>query len=225
MAYAIFEAGPNRVVISETWKNLALASKQTITPTGSGTLRTWSLTVTGTNPVLAFLGENNATLATRTRSGNSFTFTGFTTSGSFTAYVFDEPNFGRRDYLVITNPDTGEVNFDATLKYMKVRALLQGNANQGGSITLPAGRTYAALAGSTGNIMLAIGGLIGGGPQWQVQVLWRKGVVNINGNVASISAIETAQDLRTGTDRNPQPPSGNYGQAWVRSPILDVTGY
>lgn len=73
--------------------------------------------------------------------------------------------------------------------------------------------------------MLAIGGLIGGGPQWQVQVLWRKGVVNINGNVASISAIETAQDLRTGTDRNPQPPSGNYGQAWVRSPILDVTGY
>ncbi|MCC8671659.1 hypothetical protein LN461_20220 [Xanthomonas arboricola] len=225
MAYAIFEAGPNRVVISETWKNLALASKQTITPTGSGTLRTWSLTVTGTNPVLAFLGENNATLATRTRSGNSFTFTGFTTSGSFAAYVFDEPNFGRKDYLVITNPDTGEVHFDATLKYMKVRGLLQVNANQGGSITLPAGRTYAALAGSTGNIMLAIGGLVGGGPQWQVQVLWRKGVVNINGNVASIATIDTAQDLRTGTSGTPQPPPGNYGQAWVRSPILDVTGY
>lgn len=142
MAYAIFEAGPNRVVISETWKNLALASKQTITPTGSGTLRTWSLTVTGTNPVLAFLGENNATLATRTRSGNSFTFTGFTTSGSFTAYVFDEPNFGRRDYLVITNPDTGEVNFDATLKYMKVRALLQ-------EMPIRAGRSPCQQAGPT----------------------------------------------------------------------------
>lgn len=164
-------------------------------------------------------------LATRTQSGNSLTFTGFTTSGSFTAYVFDEPNFGRRDYLVITNPDTDQVHFDATLKYMKVRALQQGNANQGGSITLPEGRTYAALAGSTGNIMLAIGGLIGGGPQWQVQVLWRKGVVNINGNVASVSAIDTAQELRTGTDRNPKPPPGNYGQAWVRAPILDVTGY
>ncbi|MBB4604127.1 hypothetical protein GGR59_000332 [Xanthomonas arboricola] len=225
MAYAIFEAGPNRVVISETWKNLALASKQTITPTGSGVLKIWSLTVAGTNPALAFLGESNAVLATRTQSGNSFTFTGFTTSGSFTAYVFDEPNFGRRDYLVITNPDTDQVHFDATLKYMKVRALLQGNANQGGSITLPAGRTYAALAGSTGNIMLAIGGPIGGGPQWQVQQLWRKGVVNIKNNVASISAIDTAQDLRTGTDNNPQPPPGNYGQAWVRAPILDVTGY
>ncbi|WP_349782332.1 hypothetical protein [Xanthomonas arboricola] len=225
MAYAIFEAGPNRVAISETWKNLAFASKQTITPTGAGVLKAWTLTIAGTNPVLAFLGENNATLATRTQSGNSFTFTGFSTSGSFTACVFDEPNFGRRDYLVITNPDTDQVHFDATLKYMKVRGLLQANANQGGSITLPAGRTYAALAGSTGNIMLAIGGLVGGGPQWQVQVLWRKGVVNINGNVASISAIDTAQDLRTGTSGTPQPPPGNYGQAWVRSPILDVTGY
>ncbi|MCL1550454.1 hypothetical protein [Xanthomonas nasturtii] len=225
MAYAIFEAGPNRVVISETWKNLALASKQTITPTGSGVLRTWSLTVAGTNPALAFLGENNAVLATRTQSGNSFTFSGFTTSGSFAAYVFDEPNFGRRDYLVITNPDTDQVHFDATLKYMKVRALLQGNANQGGSITLPAGRTYAALAGSTGNIMLAIGGLVGGGPQWQMQLLWRKGVVNINGNVASIGVIETAQAINTGTNNTPQPPPGNYGQAWVRAPILDVTGY
>lgn len=57
MAYAIFEAGPNRVVISETWKNLALVSKQMITPTGSGVLKTWSLTVAGTNPALAFLGR------------------------------------------------------------------------------------------------------------------------------------------------------------------------
>ncbi|ASK91883.1 MULTISPECIES: hypothetical protein [Xanthomonas] len=225
MAFVRINAGPNRVVISEDWKNLALASKQTITPSGSGVLKTWSLTVAGTNPALAFLGESNAVLAQRTQSGNSFTFTGWTTGGSFTAYVFDEPNFGRMKYFWVRNPTNNQVVFDSTLKYMKVRALLQGNANQGGSITLPAGRTYAALAGSTGNIMLAIGGLIGGGPQWQVQVLWRKGVVNINGNVASISAIDTAQDLRTGTDRNPQPPPGNYGQAWVRAPILDVTGY
>ncbi|APP76877.1 hypothetical protein [Xanthomonas vesicatoria] len=225
MAYAIFEAGPNRVVISETWKNLAMASKQTITPAGSGVLKTWSLTVAGTNPVLAFLGESNAALATRTQSGNSFTFTGFTTSGSFTAYVFDEPNFGRRDYLVITNPDTNEVHFDATLKYMKVRGLLQGNANQGGSITLPAGRTYAALAGSAGNIMLAVGGVVGGGPQWLISVVWRKGVVNINGNVASISAIDTGNFSQTGANGTPFPAPGQYGQPWVRAPILDVTGY
>ncbi|WP_234817212.1 hypothetical protein [Xanthomonas citri] len=213
------------MVISEDWKNLALASKQTITPSGSGVLKTWSVTVAGTNPVLAFLGESNATLGQRTQSGNTFTFTGWTSGGSFTAYVFDEPNFGLRNYLVVRNPSNNQIVFDATLKYMKVRGLLQGNANQGGSITLPAGRTYAALAGSTGNIMLAIGGVIGGGPQWQVQVLWRKGVVNINGNVASIATVDTAQDLRSGTSGTPQPPPGNYGQAWVRAPILDVTGY
>ncbi|KGU41869.1 hypothetical protein [Xanthomonas citri] len=225
MAFVRINAGANRVVISEDWKNLALASKQTITPSGSGVLKTWSLTVAGTNPVLAFLGENNATLGQRTQSGNTFTFTGWTSGGSFSAYVFDEPNFGQRNYLVVRNPSNNQIVFDATLKYMKVRGLLQGNANQGGSITLPAGRTYAALAGSTGNIMLAIGGVIGGGPQWQVQVLWRKGVVNINGNVASIATVDTAQDLRSGTSGTPQPPPGNYGQAWVRAPILDVTGY
>lgn len=225
MAFVRINAGPNRVVISEDWKNLALASKQTITPSGSGVLKTWSLTVAGTNPVLAFLGESNATLGQRTQSGNTFTFSGWTSGGSFTVYVFDEPNFGQRNYLVVRNPSNNQIVFDATLKYMKVRGLLQGNANQGGSITLPAGRTYAALAGSTGNIMLAIGGVIGGGPQWQVQVLWRKGVVNINGNVASIATVDTAQDLRSGTSGTPQPPPGNYGQAWVRAPILDVTGY
>ncbi len=225
MAFVRINAGPNRVVISEDWKNLALASKQTITPSGGGVLKTWSLTVVGTNPVLAFLGESNAVLGQRTQSGNSFTFTGWTAGGSFTTYVFDEPTFGQRKFLVVRNPLSNQVVFDATLKFMRVRGLLQGNANQGGSITLPTGRTYAALAGSTGNIMLAIGGLLGGGPQWQVQQLWRKGVVNINGNVASIAAIDTAQELRTGTNNNPQPPPGNYGQAWVRAPILDITGY
>ncbi|MEB1099703.1 hypothetical protein VDP44_10945 [Xanthomonas campestris pv. campestris] len=225
MAFARINAGPNRVAISEDWKNLALASKQTINPTGSGVLKTWSLTIGGTNPVLAFLGENNAALMQRTQSGSNFTFTGFTTGGSFTAYVFDEPTFGRRAYLVIRNPANNQVVFDATLKYMKVRGLLQGNANQGGSITLPAGRTYAALAGSAGNIILAVGGVVGGGPQWLVSVIWRKGVVNINGNVASISAIDTGGFSQTGANGTPFPAPGSYGQAWVRAPILDVTGY
>ncbi|MCC4618246.1 hypothetical protein LL972_20005 [Xanthomonas campestris pv. asclepiadis] len=225
MAFARINAGPNRVAISEDWKNLALASKQTINPTGSGVLKTWSLTIGGTNPVLAFLGENNAALMQRTQNGSNFTFNGFTTGGSFTAYVFDEPTFGRRDYLVIRNPTSNQVVFDATLKYMRVRGLLQGNANQGGSITLPAGRTYAALAGSAGNIILAAGGVVGGGPQWLVSVVWRKGVVNINGNVASISAIDTGSFSQTGANGTPFPAPGQYGQAWVRAPILDVTGY
>ncbi|MCC4588772.1 hypothetical protein LL962_16965 [Xanthomonas sp. NCPPB 1067] len=225
MAFVRINAGPNRVVISEDWKNLALASKQTITPSGSGVLKTWSLTVSGTNPVLAFLGENNAALMQRSQSGGSFTFTGFTTGGGFTAYVFDEPNFGQRNYFVVRNPANNQVVFDATLKYMKVRGLLQGNANQGGSITLPAGRTYAALAGSAGNIIMVAGGVVGGGPQWLVSVVFRRGVVNINGNVASISAINTGEFQQTGANNSPQPPPGNYGQAWVRAPILDVTGY
>ncbi|WP_126969071.1 hypothetical protein [Xanthomonas sp. BRIP62411] len=225
MAFARINAGPNRVAISEDWKNLALASKQTINPTGSGVLKTWSLTIGGTNPVLAFLGENNAALMQRTQSGSNFTFTGFTTGGSFTAYVFDEPTFGRRDYLVIRNPANNQVVFDATLKYMRVRGLLQGNANQGGSITLPAGRTYASLAGSAGNAIVAAGGVVGGGPQWLVSVVWRRGVVNINANVASISAINTGEFSQTGANGTPFPAPGQYGQAWVRAPILDVTGY
>ena len=225
MAFVRINAGPNRVVVSESWKNPAFASKHTVTPAGGGGVQAWTLTVIGTNPMLAFVGVNNATLSHRSQSGNSFTFHGFASGGSFTAMVFDDPNFGQRKYLVVRNPANGEVVFDATLKQMKVRGLLQGRADQGGSITLPAGRTYAALAGSAGNMMQAIGGSVGGSNDWLVQVSWQKAVVNINGNVASMGTIQTGNAIYSGGNGNPQPPPGLYGNPWVRSPILDVTGY
>lgn len=230
MAYARLLAGPNRVVITENYKIPAYRSKHTVTPVANGTqAKPWSLAVNGTNPMLAFVGVNNATLSHRAQSGNTFTFHGFGSGGSFTAMVFDEPNFGQRNYFVVTNPETNETMFDATLKQMKVKGMLIGRADlppeQRPTLTLPAGRTYAALAGSVGAMMQAIGGFIAGSSDWLIDVAWRKGIVNIDGNVASIGTIDTARDFYRGTGNNPQPPPGTYGNPWVRSPILDVTGY
>ena len=220
----------NVIQISDDYRNLAFINKVQVGTaeinsnlTGVSSMRSWSLTVTGNNPIIAVGDANNCILYGRSQSGNNFTFTGVTVgnTSSFIAYIFDYPTGGGSGPGLVIRNVSGELVFDSNLRYMKVA----GMVTERGTFTYPANKTYAALLGVTTSIITVAGGPVGGGGYWLVNVQTGRPTINISGNTitAAYAPVKNwTQEGDPGQVVTPTP--GTYGSYAIFAPILDVTG-
>ena len=140
------------VMIDETYKNLALKSKGTFQ--SSDSVVPVAITVNGVNPVVAVrsTGTLSPVLLHSVQQVNATTWTYRYLSkagDTVTYYVFDEPGGAPLQYLIVRNPTTGQVTFNAGEDYfipVSEQAYTWSNTGAGNSPrSLPAGRTYAAV--------------------------------------------------------------------------------
>lgn len=231
-----FEArnGPNVVQIDDTFSNLVFTQRLTapVVPAarpGNPGGGAFSFTVTGQNPVVAFTGEHNAVLTSRTQNGNQFTFTGMTLNvGSFVVLVFDSPGLaGPARFLEIRNAQN-QLVFDGGQKYMRVAAMCNTvltATNQQIQVGLAGGRQYAALQGMNGGVGQVVGGPVGGGPSWRTNTISYRAIVNIVGD-SYVAKLGVFFNVYNEGERPPVYPNvQGWGRGLALSPILDVTNY
>lgn len=226
----------NVLQIGDSWRNLEFRQKFGVNPSpvtrpGQADGGQFEFTVWGQNPLVAFAGTNNAILTERVQNGNQFTFKGHTVQrGGFTVYVFDLPGQdGGGQYLLVKDA-ADQVVFDASRKYMRVVAMLNGTLNPGAAgpaVDVGGGKTVAVLQGVNGGFLQVIGGFIGMGPDWRTETLNYRIVTNTSGSRAESAALAFSRvSNQMQTPNQPIYPSpGNYGRAYVFAAVLDVTGY
>ncbi|MCD9005242.1 hypothetical protein LDO31_03135 [Luteimonas sp. XNQY3] len=219
------------IQIDDTFANFAYVQSVAVQPVAStdqsaqaGTGR-WSFSVQGIDPLLAVSAPDGVALDQRTQSGSVFNFSGLCeTTGSITFYVFDRPVMGGSgQYLEIRNA-ANEVVFDASARYMRVMGQISSTGGAG-SISVPAGRTYGALLGLSGQAITVAGGYVGGGPYWLVQVINERPFVRVSGGVASYGRFRSHSWAQDGPSGVPTPNPGQYGSPSLITPVVDITGY
>lgn len=224
----------NVLQIGSDYTNLALSGKFNVSPVsrprrGRPDGGEFAVSVRGTNPIIAFTGNNNAALLNREQSGDTFTFRGMTDGvNPFTAYTFDYPGvIGPGQYLEIYRED-GSIGFTATHKYMRVVGMMNADISQTGvhSVDVGGGRQVAAVAGVNGGTLRVDGGIIGGaGSSWRTMTSSQRVVTNTSGSVVTAANRQFLVVQNDGNNGVPYPTPGIFGRAVVFTPLIDVTGY
>jgi hypothetical protein len=121
-----------------------------------------TLTVTGTQPIVALAGDYYASIKSTTQSGSSWTFEIRTEPDAkdhaITYYVFDTVLSDASGVGLIVRDAAGNITYSSNLKPMRMVDILSGTLSSGWvesendpydaqSWTLPAGRSYAFVPG------------------------------------------------------------------------------
>ena len=148
--YLRIRNGNNIVVIDSNYRNPSLRAKGTVATTaivGSASKASFNIPGVSATPVLAVASSVGAYCHVSSfASGNALVevFAHGPVGTSVAWYLFDDPGIvSPLKYFVIRNPDTNQVVFNANERYMRVAGVMPVNGLTGGSLTLPAGRTYA----------------------------------------------------------------------------------
>ncbi|MGK9084936.1 hypothetical protein KXR64_16700 [Brucella intermedia] len=138
------------VQIDENYTNLVLTASGTVISQAADPYlnSSFTITVTGTNPLIAIYHGAYWMIHTCTQSGNVFTYVGYTEAGAGTAvqyYVFDRaPHVANasRSGLLIWN-GSGQVVFNSDMRPLRISGVLENAGN--GTFGFAAGRAYAVI--------------------------------------------------------------------------------
>ncbi|GEM_PF-6981959 len=230
--FQAFNTATGSVQVDENYANLALLTKVTITSAANGN---WAATATlsvasPTMPVVAVQSAVFVQLFRVYQSGGNWTFVYHAASAgaAINCYVFGKPvaPSGSGAGLQVFDA-SGSLTFDSRLKYARVAQMISGASYASTpAVTLPSGRTYAAVqCRYAGEYELAVQE-DDGGPSGSLNQRedFRGGLgLRIAGNVATPGYFQVFYRLMPTTLNV----NDGYFVQWqpYQWLILDVTGY
>jgi hypothetical protein len=223
--------GGQGIQIDETYRNLALRAKGTVTASTAydTSNRTATLQVAGNLPVLAYRCAAPCAMIGASRSGSTVTYQFLVAQNSpanIDWWVFDTPDFGMasgRIGLQTRNPVTNQVLYDSRMKYMRVLGVMAGSLANG----FPSGPlSYAGTpAVVTGNVPFVYTSQVIGAPGGPPPYPW------IDFTIYPMSAMSGQQVTwsQHQTDAHDHPASQTFNnparQDTYNYLVIDVTGY
>lgn len=152
------------IQIDETWRNYGLRAKGTVTTTSDSTFTTslFTITVAGTNPLIAIYSTTNWIILQVTKSGSNTVFTGLCSGAagtSITYYWFDVMTAvsGQTDGLNIWN-EAGQLVFTSARPPLRIVDFLSGTVT---ASALSTSTTLVNTTYTTGRVYAVIPSLIG----------------------------------------------------------------